>query len=113
MDKREIILIVVGVLVGIFTGLIPLFKKLATKTETKIDDKILEIAIRSVKFVETNFLNSSNKSKKLRAMDILENTLLAEGVKNVSEKVLDKAVEKAVTNVKLNELVEKGELKGE
>lgn len=113
MDKREIILIVVGVLVGIFTGLIPLFKKLATKTETNIDDKILEIAIRSVKFVETNFLNSSGSSKKLRAMDILENTLLAEGVKNVSEKVLDKAVEKAVTNVKLNELVEKGELKGE
>lgn len=108
MTVKEIILLIVGVLLAVFTGLIPLFKKLAKKTETKVDDHILELAIKSVQYIDTYFLNSSNTSKKLRAMDILEIILGQEGTK-VSNEVLDRTIEKAVSVIKIAEIEKKKE----
>lgn len=100
MTTREILFLVAGILVAIFGALTPLFRKLASKTETKIDDTVLELAISAVNYVQNNFLDSSNESKKQRAMDLVALNLAQKGIEK-SKEVISDAVEMGVTQLKV------------
>lgn len=107
MSKMEIFYLVLGVLVALFMALVPLFRSLAKKTETKLDDSILELSIKAVEFVEANFLNKKGASKHAIAKEII-NASLEKANKEVSEKVVDKAIEKAWAMNELSKVDEKG-----
>lgn len=99
MDKGTI-LGLIGIIIGsIITSLAPKLRELVKKTDTNIDDIALEIVIQ----VNEIFSNSSNESKKQRAKDMIELATAKEGIKNISDKILDKTVEMAVTKAKLLE----------
>lgn len=99
MDKVAVIGIIGAVAGSLLTALTPKLRELVKKTDTKIDDIALEMVIK----VNELFADSSNSSKKQRAKDLTTMALASEGIKNVSEAVLDKALEMGVTKAKLLE----------
>lgn len=108
MSKMEVIYLVGGILVGIFGALVPLFRKLAKRTESKLDDKILEISIQAVNFVDKHFLDKSGTSKKALASELITREVEKAG-KTVTETVVDKAIEKAWAVNEINGALEKEE----
>ncbi|WP_156299025.1 phage holin, LLH family [Streptobacillus canis] len=108
MSKMEIIYLVSGVLVGLFGSLLPLFRYLAKKSATTVDDKILEISIQAVNFVDKHFLDKSGASKKALAGEIIERGAKEIG-KEINENIVDKAIEKAWKINEINGALEKEE----
>lgn len=111
MNKIEIMYTVIGAVIGIFLGLVPTLRKLTEKTETKVDDTILNVAINIVQWYEDNFKYKDGSNKKARAVAELGMQAEKLGIK-ATDKVLDTAIERAVTIVEKNNLV-KEELKKE
>lgn len=99
MNWKEIVMLVVAILGGAFMGALPKLRELAKKTPTELDDVALEVVV----FVEKLLNGDSGESKNQRAKDIIEDKL----GQTVKEKVLDKAVERAVTKMKVAEAQKK------
>lgn len=99
MNKGTVFGIIFTVLGAIFGALLPKLRELVKKTPTELDDVALEVVV----FVEKLLNGDSGESKNQRAKDIIEDKL----GQTVKEKVLDKAVEKAVTKMKVAEAQKK------
>lgn len=108
MNWREIVKLVIAILGGAFMGALPKLRELAKKTPTNLDD----VALDTVVFVEKLFNGDKGESKNQRAKDLIEQELAKSGTK-VTEQVLDKAVEKAVTKMKLAQATAPKDNKGE
>lgn len=99
MNKWQVLGIIGTVLGAILGALLPKLKEYVKKTPTKLDDIALEVVI----MVNSLFNGDSGESKKQRAKDLIERQLGT----TIKENVLDKAVEKAVTTMKVAEAQKK------
>lgn len=106
---KNILIYLVPILSFVLGMAAPILREKVKKTPNKIDDILLDIALSSVGFVDKAFKGDSPESKKQRAMDLIEEQLTKYG-KTVSEKALDKVVEKAVTINKVQEYNDNEEL---
>lgn len=108
MNWKEIVMLVIAILGGAFMGALPKLRELAKKTPTNLDDVALDIVV----YVNSLFNGDKGESKKQRAKDLIEQELAKTGAK-VTEQVLDKTVEKAVTKMKLAQATAPKDNKGE
>nr|DAM85339.1 MAG TPA: holin [Caudoviricetes sp.] len=99
MNKGTVFGIIFTVLGAILGALLPKLRELTQKTPTKLDDIALDVVV----YVNSLFNGDSGESKKQRAKDLIEAKL----GQTVKEQVLDKAVEKAVTTMKVAEAQKK------